>query len=71
MLILAVLYPPPLELVFEPTGDTVSPIGSNTGSSGGGYNTANIYLNLDGRTIARSTKQHLADTIRIHGGANY
>lgn len=58
-------------LILAQAGETVSPIGSNTGSSGGGYNTANISVNLDGRTIAQAVKQPLVDSIRIKGGARY
>lgn len=57
--------------ILAKAGETVSPIGSNTGSSGGGYNTANISVNLDGRTIAQASKQHLVDSIRITGGARF
>jgi hypothetical protein len=58
-------------LILAQAGETVSPIGSNTGSSGGGYSTANISVNLDGKTIAQAVKQPLVDTIRITGGARF
>jgi hypothetical protein len=58
-------------LILAQAGETVSPIGSNTGSSGGGYSTANISVNLDGRTIAQAVKQPLVDDIRIKGGARF
>lgn len=58
-------------MILAQAGETISPIGSNTGSSGGGYNTANISVNLDGRTIAQASKQHLVDSIRITGGARF
>ena len=58
-------------MILAKAGESVSPIGSNNFSNNGGYKTANISVQLDGRTIARSTKQHLVDDIRIKGGARY
>ena len=58
-------------LILAQAGETVSPIGSNSGSGSGGYSTANISVNLDGRTIAQAVKQPLVDTIRITGGARF
>lgn len=58
-------------LILAQAGETVSPIGSNTGSSGGGYKTANIMVSLDGKEIAKAVKQPLVDSIRIKGGARY
>ena len=58
-------------LILAQAGETVSPIGSSGGSGGGGYSTANISVNLDGKTIAQAVKQPLVDTIRITGGARF
>ena len=58
-------------LILAQAGEHVSPIGSGRSAGGGGYKSANIYLNIDGRQVAQSTKQHLADTVRVHGGARY
>lgn len=58
-------------LILAQAGETVSPIGSNISSSGGGYNTANIMVQLDSKTIASAVKQPLVDSIRIKGGARY
>lgn len=60
-------------LILAKSGETVTPPGSNPRSngSGGGYGTANIIINLDGRTIARVVKQPLVDLIRITGGARF
>jgi len=58
-------------LILAQAGETVSPIGSSGGSGGGGYNTANIYFQVDGKTMAQVVKQPLVDSIRIKGGARF
>jgi hypothetical protein len=58
-------------LILAQAGETVSPIGSSGGSSGGGYGTANIMVQLDGKEIAKAVKQPLVDSIRIKGGARF
>lgn len=58
-------------MILAQAGETISPIGSNMGSGGGGYKSANIYLNIDGRQVAQAVKQPLVDSIRITGGARF
>ena len=53
------------ELISMPAGASVIPL---TGQQGGGYKSANVVLQLDGRTIARAVRQPLADNVRIKGG---
>ena len=51
------------ELLDLPAGARVTPLGA-----GGGYDTANIYLELDGYTIARVIGEPLVDMIRLKTG---
>ena len=55
-------------LIMAQAGETVTPIGSSPGGQSSGMETANITVELDGRTIAKAVEQPLADRIRIKGG---
>ena len=41
------------------------------GMGGGGHRTANITLDIDGKTVARAVEQPLADRVRVKGGVRY
>jgi hypothetical protein len=62
-------------LILAKSGETVTPAGSNSsstsGGGGGGYGTANITVELDGRTIAQAVQKPLLKNIRIKGGVRY
>ena len=70
------IVPGPLgqeRLILAKSGETVTPAGSNSSASGGGggYGTANIYFQVDGKTLARIVKQPLLNEIRVKGGVQY
>ena len=58
-------------LVLAQAGEHISPLGSNPSGGGNGKQTANIIVELDGRQIAKSVKQPLADEIRVKGGVRF
>ena len=52
------------ELLDLPTGATVTPLSK----AAGGYGTANVYLEMDGRRVAAVMGVHLTDLIRLKTG---
>jgi hypothetical protein len=55
-------------LILAQGGETVVPAGRSQQGNGGGYKSASISVNIDGRQVARAIEAPLADRVRIKGG---
>lgn len=56
------------ELVTLPAGSRVFPNGSGPAVGGGGYRTANVIIEIDGRAFAAVIGQRLVDEVRVQAG---
>ena len=59
-----IISKPTLAMIGEKGPEAVVPLNKM-----GGYQTANIYVQVDGRTLARAIGQPLVDEIRLRTGA--
>jgi len=65
-----IISKPTLAMMGEHGPEAVIPL-DRTGGAFGGYKTANIYIQMDGRTLSRVMGQPLVDEIRLRTGAQY